>query len=75
MFLIYGSDDGDDHAATTVQNTPRGMVVSDGRFADAEGLGRVCVTELRDLDDALRVAKQLARTSVAVEIRPAGPAP
>ena len=72
MFLIYGTDEKDDHAATTVRSTPRGVVVSDGQFAEhAEAVGRVCVAELRDLDDALRVAKQLVQESVAVEIRPA----
>jgi hypothetical protein len=72
VFLIYGTDENDDHAATTVRSTPRGVVVSDGRFADdGEVVGRVCVADLRDLDDALRVAKRLVGESVAVEIRPA----
>jgi hypothetical protein len=72
VFLIYGTDESDDHAATTVRSTPRGVVVSDGQFAEhTEAVGRVCVAELRDLDEALRVAKRLVRDSVAVEIRPA----
>ncbi len=72
MFLIYGTDENDDHAATTVRSTARGVVVSDGQYAEhAEAVGRVCVAELRDLDDALRVAKRLVRESGAVEIRPA----
>jgi hypothetical protein len=75
VFLIYGTDENDDHAATTVRSTPRGVVVSDGQFAEhAEAVDRVCVAELRDLDDALRVAKRLVQDSVAVEIRPARPA-
>jgi hypothetical protein len=75
VFLIYGTDESDDHAATTVRSTPRGVVVSDGQFDEhTEAVSRVCVAELRDLDDALRVAKRLVRDCVAVEIRPARPA-
>jgi hypothetical protein len=46
--------------------------VSDGPFREVDvPLSSVGVAELHDLDDALRVAKELAQQSAAVEIRPA----
>jgi hypothetical protein len=58
-------------AATTVRSTGSGLLVTDGPFADGgESLSRLCIAELRDLDDALLGAKAFARSSAAVEIRP-----
>ncbi len=61
------------HAATTVRGAGNGLVVADGPFADAEPLSRLCLAELRNLDDALLIAKAIARSSAAVEIRPVRP--
>ena len=72
VFLVYGHADSDDHAATTVRASAGCVDVSDGPFREVDvPLSSVGVAELHDLDDALRVAKELAQQSAAVEIRPA----
>jgi hypothetical protein len=59
------------HAATTVRGTGSGLVVTDGPFAETGApLSQLWIAELRDLDDALVVAKTIARSSAGVEIRP-----
>jgi hypothetical protein len=63
------------HAATTVVCDHGGPVTSDGLFVTSrEPLSRLCLVEMRDLDDVLLLARELVRVGTSIEVRPMVPA-
>lgn len=59
------------HAATTVVCEQGGPIIADGVYVTScEPLSRLCLVEMRDLDDALLLAKGLVGVGTSVEVRP-----
>jgi hypothetical protein len=56
---------------TTTATTIRGDVVTDGPFAETkEALGGYYLVEAKDLDEAIKIAKQVPAPHGGVEVRP-----
>src|SRR5437763_14893797 len=62
---------GDALQPTTTATSIRGDVVTDGPFAETkEALGGFYLIEARDLDEAIKIAKQVPAPHGGLEVRP-----